>query len=50
MPSKYTDEILEKAYDLIVNQNYSANKASKELNIDNGTMRKRLKEKYGEIF
>lgn len=50
MPKKYTDEILEQAYDLIINKKYSANKASKELNIDNGTMRKRLKEKYGDIF
>lgn len=50
MPSKYTDEILEAAYNLIVNEKYSANKASKELGIDNGTMRKRLKEKYGQIF
>lgn len=50
MPAKYTNELLEKAYDLIVNHNYSANKTSKELGIDNGTMRKRLKEKYGQIF
>lgn len=50
MPAKYTNELLEKAYDLIVNHGYSANKTSKELNIDNGTMRKRLKEKYGQIF
>lgn len=50
MPIKYTDELLEKAYDLIVKEKYSANKASKELGIDNGTMRKRLKEKYGDIF
>lgn len=50
MPVKYTNEILEQAYDLIVNKRYSANKASKELGIDNGTMRKRLKEKYGQIF
>ena len=50
MSAKYTNEILEAAYDLIVNKGYSANKASKELGIDNGTMRKRLKEKYGQIF
>lgn len=50
MPAKYTEEILQQAYDLIVNKGYSANKASKELGIDNGTMRKRLKEKYGQIF
>lgn len=50
MPAKYTNEILETAYDLIVNKGYSANKASKELRIDNGTMRKRLKERYGQIF
>ena len=50
MPAKYTNEILETAYDLIVNKGYSANKASKELGIDNGTMRKRLKERYGQIF
>lgn len=50
MPKKYSDEILQKAYDLIVNKKYSANKTSKTLGIDNGTMRMRLKEKYGDIF
>lgn len=50
MPKKYDDSILEQAYELIAYKGYSANKASKELNIDNGTMRKRLKEKYGQIF
>lgn len=50
MKTRYTDEILDKAYDLIVNKKYSANKTSKELGIDNGTMRKRLKEKFGDIF
>lgn len=47
MPKQYTDEILNKAYDLIVNKKYSANKAAKELQIDCGTMRKRLKKKKG---
>lgn len=50
MPKKYTNEVLQQAYDLIVNKGYSANKTSKILGIDNGTMRKRLKEKYGQIF
>lgn len=50
MPKAYSEEIIEKAYDLIVNKKYSASKACKELKVDRGTMCKRLKEKYGDIF
>lgn len=50
MPKAYNEEILEKAYNLIVNEKYSASKACRELKVDRGTMCRRLKEKYGEIF
>lgn len=50
MPKKYTEEILDQAYKLITINKCSANQAAKELGIDCGTMRKRLKEKYGLVF
>lgn len=50
MPKKYDKEILQKAYNLITIEKYSANKAAKELSIDAGTMRKRLKEQFDLTF
>lgn len=50
MPKKYNQEILQRAYNLIINQKYSANKAAKELGIDCGTMRKRLREQFNLTF
>lgn len=50
MPKAYSKEILQTAYDLITVKEYSANKAAKELGIDCGTMRKRLKEQFGLEF
>lgn len=50
MPKAYNKEILQAAYDLITVKEYSANKAAKELGIDCGTMRKRLKEHFGLEF
>lgn len=50
MPKKYDQEILQKAYDLITIEKYSANKAAKELGIDCGTMRKRLKQFFNLTF
>jgi hypothetical protein len=50
MPKKYNKEILQRAYDLITIEKYSANKAAKELGIDCGTMRKRLKEYFDLTF
>lgn len=50
MPKKYDKEILQKAYNLITIEKYSANKAAKELGIDCGTMRKRLKEYFDLNF
>lgn len=50
MPKAYNKEILQAAYDLITVKEYSANKAAKELGIDCGTMRKRLKEQFGLEF
>lgn len=50
MPKAYTKEILQQAYNLITIEKYSANKAAKELGIDCGTMRKRLKEYFDLTF
>lgn len=50
MPRAYTKEILQQAYNLITIEKYSANKAAKELGIDCGTMRKRLKEHFNLTF
>lgn len=50
MPKKYDKEILQRAYNLITIEKYSANKTAKELGIDCGTMRKRLKEQFNLTF